>query len=68
MLKLHPSPMYNWMLYSSTDMVNWTDHGIIGGYALSEIDPRLDHHLLICTTELNDKAGIDRMTELIGRV
>ncbi|MBN1605534.1 MAG: family 43 glycosylhydrolase [Polyangiaceae bacterium] len=23
--------MYNWMLYSSTDMVNWTDHGIIGG-------------------------------------
>jgi arabinoxylan arabinofuranohydrolase len=23
--------MYNWMLYTSTDMVNWTDHGIIGG-------------------------------------
>jgi arabinoxylan arabinofuranohydrolase len=23
--------MYNWLLYSSTDMVNWTDHGIIGG-------------------------------------
>jgi arabinoxylan arabinofuranohydrolase len=23
--------MYNWMLYSSTDMVNWTDRGIIGG-------------------------------------
>lgn len=25
--------MYNWLLYSSTDMVNWTDHGIIGGVA-----------------------------------
>ena len=23
--------MYNWMCYSTTDMVNWTDHGIIGG-------------------------------------
>lgn len=23
--------MYNWMLYTTTDMVNWTDHGIIGG-------------------------------------
>jgi arabinoxylan arabinofuranohydrolase len=23
--------MYNWLLYSSTDMVNWTDHGIIAG-------------------------------------
>jgi len=23
--------MFNWMLYTSTDMVNWTDHGIIGG-------------------------------------
>jgi arabinoxylan arabinofuranohydrolase len=23
--------MYDWMLYSTTDMVNWTDHGIIAG-------------------------------------
>jgi arabinoxylan arabinofuranohydrolase len=23
--------MFNWLLYTSTDMVNWTDHGIIGG-------------------------------------
>ena len=23
--------MYNWMLYSSTDMANWTDHGIVAG-------------------------------------
>jgi len=23
--------MYNWMLYSSSDLVNWRDHGMIGG-------------------------------------
>ncbi len=23
--------MYNWLLYTSTDMANWTDHGIIAG-------------------------------------
>ena len=23
--------MYDWLLYTSTDMVNWTDHGVIGG-------------------------------------
>ena len=23
--------MLNWMLYTSTDMVNWTDHGIVAG-------------------------------------
>jgi len=23
--------MYDWLLYSSTDMVNWTDHGIVAG-------------------------------------
>ncbi len=25
--------MFNWLLYSTTDMVNWTDHGIIAGVA-----------------------------------
>jgi beta-xylosidase len=25
--------MFNWLLYSSKDMVNWTDHGIIAGVA-----------------------------------
>jgi hypothetical protein len=23
--------MYNWMYYSTSDMANWTDHGIVGG-------------------------------------
>jgi hypothetical protein len=25
--------MFNWLLYSTTDMANWTDHGVIGGVA-----------------------------------
>jgi arabinoxylan arabinofuranohydrolase len=25
--------MYNWMLYTTTDMANWTDHGIVAGVA-----------------------------------
>jgi len=25
--------MYNWLLYSTTDLVNWTDHGIVAGVA-----------------------------------
>jgi glycine dehydrogenase subunit 1 len=35
------------------------DAGIIGGYDLAKVGPALDHHLLLCTTELNDRAGID---------
>lgn len=35
------------------------DAGIIGGYDLGKIDPALDHHLLLCTTELNDRDGIE---------
>ena len=41
--------------------------GIIGGYDLGRLDPALDHHLLLCTTELNDRASIDRMiAALVG--
>jgi len=35
--------------------------GIIGGYDLGKVDSALDHHMLICATELNDKTGIDRL-------
>jgi glycine dehydrogenase subunit 1 len=35
--------------------------GIIGGYDLGNVDPALDRHLLLCTTELNDRAGIDAL-------
>jgi glycine dehydrogenase subunit 1 len=35
--------------------------GIIGGYDLSTVDPLLDHHLLLCATELNGKESIDHL-------
>lgn len=36
-------------------------NGIIGGYDLGEISSDFSRHLLLATTELNTKAGIDRM-------
>jgi glycine dehydrogenase subunit 1 len=40
--------------------------GIIGGYDLGHVDPALDHHLLLCTTELNDRAGIDALVAALS--
>jgi glycine dehydrogenase subunit 1 len=40
--------------------------GIIGGYDLSAVDPALDHHLLLCATELNGKNSIDRLIETLA--
>lgn len=37
------------------------EQGILGGLDLSVVDPRLDHHLLLCATETNSRAGIDRL-------
>lgn len=36
------------------------ERGIIGGFDLGTVASDLDRHLLVCTTELNDRAGIDR--------
>jgi glycine dehydrogenase subunit 1 len=44
------------------------DSGIQGGLDLSMADASLDHHMLIATTELNDKAGIDRFTAAMGAI
>ena len=41
--------------------------GILAGLALSEVDPALDHHLLICATETNTREGIDRMVGALPR-
>jgi glycine dehydrogenase subunit 1 len=40
--------------------------GIIGGYDLARHDPTLDHHLLLCATELNDRASIDRLVAALA--
>jgi glycine dehydrogenase subunit 1 len=37
------------------------EHGILGGLDLGRFSPDLDHHILLCATELNTKAGIDRL-------
>jgi glycine dehydrogenase subunit 1 len=42
--------------------------GFIAGYDLGEVDPSLDHHLLVCTTELQSKATIDEYVRLIASV
>jgi glycine dehydrogenase subunit 1 len=40
--------------------------GIIGGLDLSRYDPALDHHMLVCATELHDREGIDRFVSLLA--
>ncbi len=40
---------------------------ILGGLDLGTIDPLLDRHLLLCATEMNSKAGIDRMIASLPR-
>ncbi len=43
------------------------DHGIVGGYDLGRLDPSLDRHLLLCATELNNRASIDRLVAAMPR-
>ncbi|HEY8445788.1 MAG TPA: aminomethyl-transferring glycine dehydrogenase subunit GcvPA [Thermomicrobiales bacterium] len=43
------------------------EHGIVGGLDLGIVDPSLDHHLLLCATELNNRAGIDRFVAVLAR-
>ena len=40
--------------------------GIIGGYDLSEVRPELDRHMLICATELNNRASVDGLIEALS--
>ena len=40
--------------------------GIVGGLDLGGVDPALDHHLLLCATEMNDLAGIDAFVEAVS--
>lgn len=39
--------------------------GIIGGYDLGNVDPGLNHHLLLCATELNSKESVDRLVSAL---
>jgi glycine dehydrogenase subunit 1 len=42
------------------------DLGILAGLPLKTYFPKLDHHLLLATTEQNSKADIDRLVSAIG--
>jgi glycine dehydrogenase subunit 1 len=39
--------------------------GIIGGYDLADIDSSLENALLVATTELTSRPGIDRFVEIV---
>lgn len=42
------------------------DAGILGGLDLGQLIPSLENHLLMCATELNNKAGIDRLIGVLA--
>ncbi|HYO30387.1 MAG TPA: glycine dehydrogenase, partial [Thermomicrobiales bacterium] len=40
--------------------------GIVGGFDLGAVDDRLDHHLLVCATEVHDREALERYVEVIS--
>lgn len=44
------------------------DHGIVGGYDVSQDEPHLEHAMLLCVTEMNTRADIDALVEVLQQV
>jgi len=44
------------------------EHGILGGYDLGQDYPALKNHMLIAVTEMNSKADIDVLVEVLSEV
>ena len=44
------------------------EHGILGGYDLSQDYPSLQNHMLIAVTEMNSKQDIDVLVEVLSEV
>jgi glycine dehydrogenase subunit 1 len=42
------------------------DHGILGGLDLGTVDPALASYLLVCATEVNSRASIDRLVSTLS--
>lgn len=42
-------------------------HGIIGGYDLSQEQPQFGQAMLLCVTEMNSRADIDRLVEVLRK-
>ncbi len=43
------------------------DHGIIGGYDLSQDYPQRKHQMLLCVTEMNSREAIDELVDALGK-
>jgi len=52
------------------DLINnhLLEHGILGGYNLSQDYPSLDNHMLIAVTEMNSKEDIDSLVSVLEEV
>ncbi len=48
-------------------VVQLLEQGMLAGFDLGQIDMSLSHHLLMCATEMNTRAGIDRLIEALPR-
>ena len=44
------------------------EHGVLGGYDLSEDYPDMENHILIAVTENNSRAQIDALVALLSEV
>jgi glycine dehydrogenase subunit 1 len=42
------------------------ENGIIGGLDLAMVDPALDRHLLVCTTETSSRSTIDTIVKTLA--
>ena len=42
------------------------ERGIVGGYDLGADDPRRERQMLLCVTEMNDRAEIDALVATLG--
>ena len=42
------------------------EHGVLGGYDLGRVRDELDHHMLVCVTELSTREDIDRLVTALG--
>jgi glycine dehydrogenase subunit 1 len=64
------APFYNEFVIRCTDAARvhkqLQDHGIAGGLLLSNFYPELKDCLLFCVTELNTKADLDQLVDLLA--
>jgi glycine dehydrogenase subunit 1 len=44
------------------------EHGILGGFDLGKVYPRLEDHMLIAVTEMNRKEDIDLLCTILREV